>query len=99
MRLAGIEPTTPWFVAKYSIQLSYSRVKRNYSITLPEFGSPRFLLKIQVEIRGITPRFGTSKKLFILKLLEVVSKKLMLQSIHLRFLGGKPYRPSAKDTN
>ena len=24
-RLAGIEPTTPWFVAKYSIQLSYSR--------------------------------------------------------------------------
>ena len=26
MRLAGIEPTTPWFVAKYSIQLSYSRI-------------------------------------------------------------------------
>ena len=25
VRLAGIEPTTPWFVAKYSIQLSYSR--------------------------------------------------------------------------
>jgi hypothetical protein len=25
-RLAGFEPTTPWFVAKYSIQLSYSRV-------------------------------------------------------------------------
>jgi hypothetical protein len=30
-RLAGFEPTTPWFVAKYSIQLSYSRVGRNYS--------------------------------------------------------------------
>jgi hypothetical protein len=31
-RLAGFEPTTPWFVAKYSIQLSYSRTqKRNYS--------------------------------------------------------------------
>ena len=27
VRLAGIEPTTPWFVAKYSIQLSYSRPK------------------------------------------------------------------------
>ena len=27
VRLAGIEPTTPWFVAKYSIQLSYSRFK------------------------------------------------------------------------
>jgi hypothetical protein len=26
VRLAGIEPTTPWFVAKYSIQLSYSRI-------------------------------------------------------------------------
>jgi hypothetical protein len=26
-RLAGFEPTTPWFVAKYSIQLSYSRTQ------------------------------------------------------------------------
>ena len=31
VRLAGIEPTTPWFVAKYSIQLSYSRESANYS--------------------------------------------------------------------
>jgi hypothetical protein len=31
VRLAGIEPTTPWFVAKYSIQLSYSR-EASYSI-------------------------------------------------------------------
>jgi hypothetical protein len=30
-RLAGIEPTTPWFVAKYSIQLSYSREALNYN--------------------------------------------------------------------
>jgi hypothetical protein len=28
VRLAGIEPTTPWFVAKYSIQLSYSRARQ-----------------------------------------------------------------------
>jgi hypothetical protein len=27
-RPAGFEPTTPWFVAKYSIQLSYGRMKR-----------------------------------------------------------------------
>jgi hypothetical protein len=32
-RLAGFEPTTPWFVAKYSIQLSYSREAANYSST------------------------------------------------------------------
>jgi hypothetical protein len=31
VRLAGIEPTTPWFVAKYSIQLSYSRERQYYS--------------------------------------------------------------------
>ncbi len=30
-RPAGIEPTTPWFVAKYSIQLSYGREDRNYN--------------------------------------------------------------------
>jgi hypothetical protein len=30
VRLAGIEPTTPWFVAKYSIQLSYSRDGAKY---------------------------------------------------------------------
>ena len=30
-RPAGFEPTTPWFVAKYSIHLSYGRIKQNYS--------------------------------------------------------------------
>jgi hypothetical protein len=30
VRLAGFEPTTPWFVAKYSIQLSYSREGKHY---------------------------------------------------------------------
>ena len=32
VRLAGIEPTTPWFVAKYSIQLSYSREASKYNL-------------------------------------------------------------------
>jgi hypothetical protein len=31
VRLAGIEPATLWFVARYSIQLSYSRDKKNYN--------------------------------------------------------------------
>jgi hypothetical protein len=39
VRLAGIEPTTPWFVAKYSIQLSYSREKQHYSMALSGNGS------------------------------------------------------------
>ena len=36
VRLAGIEPTTPWFVAKYSIQLSYSRKAKNSSTALSQ---------------------------------------------------------------
>src|SRR3990167_1860768 len=39
VRLAGIEPTTPWFVAKYSIQLSYSR--EAHDSTHPWAGSKR----------------------------------------------------------
>ena len=30
VRPAGFEPTTPWFVAKYSIQLSYGRIIPNF---------------------------------------------------------------------
>ncbi len=37
VRLAGIEPTTPWFVAKYSIQLSYSREARIVAWLLDTF--------------------------------------------------------------
>ena len=37
VRLAGFEPTTPWFVAKYSIHLSYSRTRdQEYSQALPK---------------------------------------------------------------
>ena len=43
VRLAGIEPTTPWFVAKYSIQLSYSR-RCMYSSTKKMVGRHRLEL-------------------------------------------------------
>jgi hypothetical protein len=44
VRLAGFEPTTPWFVAKYSIQLSYSRTQKgDYS---KDFGKWKPLIAI-----------------------------------------------------
>ena len=40
-RLAGFEPTTPWFVAKYSIQLSYSRQANDCTTTsIVDIGGP-----------------------------------------------------------
>src|SRR5690606_5084086 len=39
-RLAGFEPTTPWFVARYSIQLSYSR-PRETAIIAVRPGAPQ----------------------------------------------------------
>ncbi len=44
-RLAGFEPTTPWFVAKYSIQLSYSRLLKTalYTELGPFPGARSFL--------------------------------------------------------
>ena len=44
VRLAGIEPTTPWFVAKYSIQLSYSRATTKNWRRLRE-SNPRYRFK------------------------------------------------------
>ena len=39
-RLAGFETTTPWFVAKYSIQLSYSRMRQNYAMDKKNYITP-----------------------------------------------------------
>ena len=52
-RLAGFEPTTPWFVAKYSIQLSYSRTKpasiaaKNQTSTIIRAIAPKVLPPIK----------------------------------------------------
>ena len=43
VRLAGIEPTTPWFVAKYSIQLSYSRPEAGIIADFFLLANPRSL--------------------------------------------------------
>ena len=48
VRLAGFEPTTPWFVAKYSIQLSYSRI-------------PETVLRIPVKQKGLPVRKALEK--------------------------------------
>ena len=50
MRLAGIEPTTPWFVAKYSIQLSYSRNSHNYAMEEKNYITPAGHERIKAEL-------------------------------------------------
>ena len=42
VRLAGFEPTTPWFVAKYSIQLSYSRTAKHCNTVYTELSIPKW---------------------------------------------------------
>jgi transcription elongation factor GreB len=50
VRLAGIEPTTPWFVAKYSIQLSYSRNSHNYAMEEKNYITPTGHERIKNEL-------------------------------------------------
>ncbi len=50
MRLAGIEPTTSWFVAKYSIQLSYSRNSYNYAMEEKNYITPAGHERIKSEL-------------------------------------------------
>ncbi len=50
VRLAGIEPTTPWFVAKYSIQLSYSRNSHNYAMDEKNYITPAGHEQIKSEL-------------------------------------------------
>ena len=50
MRLAGIEPTPPWFVAKYSIQLSYSRNSHNYAMEEKNYITPTGHERIKTEL-------------------------------------------------
>jgi hypothetical protein len=61
VRLAGFEPTTPWFVAKYSIQLSYSRTLNGYNAGMKinpgeTKGPPR---REALEISGAAGRIRT----------------------------------------
>ena len=50
VRLAGIEPTTPWFVAKSSIQLSYSRNSHNYAMEEKNYITPTGHERIKTEL-------------------------------------------------
>ncbi len=56
VRLAGIEPTTPWFVAKYSIQLSYSRNSHNYAMEEKNYITPAGHERIRSELLQLLNR-------------------------------------------
>src|SRR5471030_1304477 len=71
VRLAGIEPTTPWFVAKYSIQLSYSREKQDYNSVFL-FGEG-FLEEI---LQSISRPYTNSKR----------ARRLLFRPFHSRIL-------------
>ena len=53
-RLGGFEPPTAWFVARYSIQLSYSRTL-HYNDRLLVRSAPYFLKKEMAEREGFEP--------------------------------------------
>ena len=53
-RLAGFEPTTPWFVAKYSIQLSYSRTQSGTTSTVGTFYGGKIPKKV-ARLAGFEP--------------------------------------------
>ena len=55
-RLAGFEPTTPWFVAKYSIQLSYSRIRQNYAMDTKNYITPAGHEALKTELLHLLDR-------------------------------------------
>ena len=80
VRLAGIEPTTPWFVAKYSIQLSYSRIWRR--------GWDSKRISVTRRIHRLYPSFQLRKKILGIHptkengcFLDITCKTLICQNI------------------
>ncbi|SPA23954.1 hypothetical protein CBM2637_A100014 [Cupriavidus taiwanensis] len=62
-RLAGFEPTTPWFVAKYSIQLSYSRTReKDYNPVFVFVKPPSNFFAIFIGVGRRRPATGAARQ-------------------------------------
>jgi len=81
-RLAGIEPTTPWFVAKYSIQLSYSRLRSRIISHEFRFGK----LTFYSTFLGETGVSGSFLRSILCKEAELYAGVSHLSSIATQFL-------------
>ena len=63
VRQAGFEPTTPWFVARYSIQLSYWRtIKFAEAEYYAHFLKKARALRKKIRTKLFRPDFGAQKR-------------------------------------
>jgi len=87
VRLAGIEPTTPWFVAKYSIQLSYSRLRSRIISHEFRFGKLTFCSTF----RGETGVSGSFLRSILCKEAALYAGVSGLSSVAKQFLSSPTY--------
>jgi hypothetical protein len=86
-RLAGFEPTTPWFVAKYSIQLSYSRYEEARLCPKPQCCARESLLFLQktstISLKSIFVYQGVKFRLLTIKFFVAIKQFILQHKPHL----------------